>query len=327
MKVKSVGLFSGGLDSILACKVLEKQKIEVKAVSFITSFFGDKEKLKKSAKNNKIDLEIIDISKEYFKMLKNPKHGYGRAMNPCIDCKIFMLNKAKEVAKKNKAKFIFTGEVLGQRPMSQRRIPLKEIEKDSGLENKLLRPLCAKQLNPTEAENNHWVDRNKLLDISGRSRKRQLELAKEYELAEYSSPGGGCCLTEAGYAAKLKDLITLNKNAGINDLSLLKIKRHFRVGDSKIIPGNSEVENKQILKLKKFNDFIFEARDIVGPITLLRGRKTKEAIMKAAAITLRYSDSKEKEGIVRYKGIIFNKEIKVTKITEEELNKVRIKQL
>lgn len=321
MKVKALGLFSGGLDSILAAKLIQKQGINVRLVNFTTPFFSP-EKAIETAKKIKIPLKVIDITKDYLKLLKKPKYGYGSALNPCIDCKIFMLKKAKKYAKIIGAKFIFTGEVLGERPMSQTKNALALIEKEAKLKEKLLRPLSAKLLHVTEAEKK-WVDRNKLLDIQGRKRDKQIKLAKEFGIKNYPSPAGGCLLTNKEYAAKVKDLLNHNKIISINDLKLLKIGRHFRFKNNKIIVGRNKNENKKLLELKQKTDYIFEVPNIGSPVTILQGPKTKKAITLAAQLTLRYSDANEKT-FVRYGKKNLSNSILVKKIKDSEINKLRI---
>jgi len=199
--IKALGLFSGGLDSIIAAKLIQEQGIEVELVNFYTPFFPSKNAIR-MAEQIKIPLKEIDVTKDYLKMLRKPKHGYGSEMNPCIDCKIFMFKKAKAYAKKIGAKFVFTGEVLGERPMSQNRNALELIEKETGLKGKLLRPLSAKLLPTTEAEKK-WIDRNRLLSINGRKRETQLELAKRFGIEGYPTPAGGCLLTDKEFAKKI----------------------------------------------------------------------------------------------------------------------------
>ena len=204
-KIKAVVLFSGGLDSILALKLIQEQGIEVKGVNFKTPFFGLGEAFV-IAKDLDIDLEIIDITEELLKILKNPKYGFGKNMNPCIDCHALMFKKAGEYMNKIGASFILSGEVLGERPMSQNRNSLSIIERESGLEGKILRPLSALLLTETIPEKGGLVDRNKLLDISGRSRKRQMKMADEMGIKDYPSPAGGCKLTEPSFSKRLRTL-------------------------------------------------------------------------------------------------------------------------
>ncbi|MFH2028290.1 MAG: tRNA 4-thiouridine(8) synthase ThiI [Nanoarchaeota archaeon] len=322
--MKAVGLFSGGLDSILACKLIQEQGIDVIAVSFKSPFFINEENIKKIAKENSIELKIIDISEDYIKMVRKPKHGYGKNMNPCIDCKIFMIKKAKEYADKIKARFIFTGEVMGQRPMSQLKNTLKLIEKESGLKGKLLRPLSAKVLDETEIEKDGTINRNKLLDLEGRGRKNQLRLAKKYNIKGYSTPAGGCLLTYSGYCNKLKDLFRHKGDIDVEDIRLLKVGRHFRVGKAKIIVGRNKEDNKELEKARKTYDLLFDVKDAMSPITLLSGEKNNKIIGIAASLTARYCDSKDEKVIVKYGMGKFNKEMIVEKIKEKEIEKIRL---
>jgi len=319
---KALGLFSGGLDSIIAAKLIQEQGIEVELVNFYTPFFPPKNAIR-MAEQIKIPLKEIDVTKNYLKMLRKPKHGYGSEMNPCIDCKIFMFKKAKNYAKKIGAKFIFTGEVLGERPMSQNKNALELIEKEAGLKGRLLRPLSAKLLPVTEAEKK-WVDRNRLLDISGRKRERQFKLARKFGIKEYPSPAGGCLLTYREFANKSRDLLMHKKNIRKEDLEILKVGRHFRYKKNKIIVGRNEEENKKLLELKQRTDYIFEVPDVGSPLTILQGPKTKDSIEKAAQLTARYSDAKENKTIVKYGNKKLIKKLIVSILQLNEINKLRL---
>lgn len=327
-KIKALGLFSGGLDSILAAKLMQEQGIEVIAVNFTSPFSlcssrGECNAVKAAEKLN-IPIKVIFKGKDYLKILRNPKYGYGSGMNPCVDCRIYMLKKAKALARKLGAKFIFTGEVLDERPMSQNFKALKIIEKEAGLENKIVRPLSAKLLPETEAEKKGWVDRSKLLAIHGRSRKPQIQLAKEKNITDYPCPSGGCLLTYKEFANKFKDLIQHKKKITFNDILLLKIGRHFRFGKNKIIIGRNKLENDELLHLKNKWDYIFNVPGYGSPITLLQGPKTKEAIKAASSLTARYSDAKtEPQVLVNYKRN-FEKSIIVKPYSDEEVSKLRI---
>jgi len=318
---KALGMFSGGLDSILAAKLIQEQGIKVELINFYTTFFPPRNAIE-MAKQIKMPLKEIDVTIGYLKMLRKPKHGYGSGMNPCIDCKIFMLRKAKKYAKKIGASFIFTGEVLGERPMSQNRNAMNMIEKESGLKEKLLRPLSAKLLPITEAEKK-WVDRNKLLDISGRRRDRQIELAKKYGL-NYPTPAGGCLLTEREYAKKIRDLLKNKKRISKMDLEMLKVGRHFRFGKNKIVVGKNEEDNDRLLKLKQKTDYIFEVPQVGSPITILQGPKTKKSVIIAARLTARYSDAKENKINVKYGSKNLKKSLFVSSLQEDEINKLRL---
>ena len=324
--VKALGLLSGGLDSTLAVKLILDQGIDVEALKFTSPFCqcdkGGKCHAAEAAKKFKIQLKTIDKGKDYLKILRHPKYGYGSGMNPCIDCRIYTLKKAKKYAKEIGANFIFTGEVLGQRPMSQHMKALNIIEKEAGLEGKILRPLSAKLLPITEAERNDLVDRSKLLGISGRGRKEQIETAKRLKI-DYPCPSGGCLLTDKEFAKKIRDLFKNKKRIARNDLEHLKIGRHFRFEKSKIIVGRNEKENKRLLELKQKTDYMFEVPNIGSPTTLLQGSKTKEAIEKAAQLTARYSDAKEGETIVKYGNKNLTKSL-VVSVNFGEISKLRI---
>ena len=321
-------MLSGGLDSILAVKMIQNQGVDIIAVNFISPFClrgkggcGAAE----VAKQLRIPLKIINVSDDYLKMLKNPRFGYGRNMNPCIDCRIFMLKKAKKYAKEIGASFLFTGEVLNERPMSQNRKALEIIEKEAGLEGKILRPLSAKFLAETEAEKKGWVDRKKLLDIIGRSRKKQIALAKELDITDYPCPAGGCLLTYKEFALKLRDLFKNKKRFGIRDVNLLKVGRHFRFGENKIVVGRNEAENKLLKEMRGRTDYWFEVPDCGSPITLLQGPKTKKAVKITAALTLRYSDKKNDEAAVFYGKEKLDKSINVQALQASQIEKLRLK--
>jgi tRNA-specific 2-thiouridylase len=320
--IKALGLFSGGLDSILAAKLLQEQGIKVELVNFHTPFFLPKD-AKEMAKKLKMKLKEIDVTKDYLKVLRKPKHGYGSEMNPCIDCKIFMLKKAKKYAKKINAKFIFTGDVLGERPMSQKKSSMQLIEKEAGLKGKLLRPLSAKLLPITEAEKK-WVDRKRLMDISGRGRYKQKKLIKKFKIKDYPQPSGGCLLTHIEYARKVRDLLKNKKVIKKEDIELFRIGRHFRYGKNKIIVGRNEQENKQLVKMKQKTDYMFEAPYWGSPITILKGPKTKKAIMLASRLTARYSDSKDEKTLIKYGKKKLAKPITVSAIKRDNIESLRI---
>lgn len=343
-KIKAIGLLSGGLDSTLACAIMKAEGINVIAVNCSTGFcltdhrrkIQRKKDIGKNLSNEallaaaqlKIPIEIIDISQEYLQVVFNPKHGYGKAVNPCIDCRILMLKMAKKLAEKINAKFIFTGEVLGQRPMSQYKTTLKLIEKESGLEGLLLRPLSAKLLNETIPEKEKWVNRENLYDIQGRSRKIQIELAKKFAISHYPSPAGGCCvLVDKNYATKFKDLLKYKPKDSISfdDLILLKVGRHFRIKPVlKIIVGREEAENNFLLLYNK-NRHVFKTKDFPGAIILAEGiidAKNEKLISQIAAY---FSDAKSLSSVsvLHYYEDNANL-VEVAPITETELNQWRI---
>uniref|UniRef100_A0A7C3MHT7 DUF814 domain-containing protein n=1 Tax=Dictyoglomus thermophilum TaxID=14 RepID=A0A7C3MHT7_DICTH len=297
MRKRAISLLSGGLDSILATWLILQQGVEIIGISFSTPFF-DTEKAKKAAEFLNIPLEIIDVTDEFIPILLNPRYGYGKNMNPCIDCHAFMIKKAKELLKKYNADFIVTGEVLGERPMSQNKQSLKIVEKYSEAEDILLRPLSAKILPPTKPEREGLIDRSKLLDIKGRSRKIQLDLAKRIGLKEIPTPAGGCLLTEPNFSRRLKDLIEHQKLISKRDLELLKLGRHFRIDEVKIIVGRNKEENEKLLELANHEDIIIKAEE-PSPIVLIPQKIENEIILEIAGkIAGYYSDHRNKEKVI-----------------------------
>jgi len=258
-----------------------------------------------------VPLEVVDFSKDHFEMVKNPKHGYGKNMNPCIDCHAMMMKYCGELLEKLNADFIITGEVLNQRPMSQNRSALDKVKNESGIGSKILRPLCAKNLKPTEMEENGLVDREKLLNIQGRSRKIQMELAEEWGIKEYPSPAGGCKLTEPNYSVRLKELLSHNQNPEERELALLRIGRHFRITPkAKIISTRTQ-------------DTILLVQDFNGSMVVIIGEASEEVISVAAKIAIRYSKGKdEPKATVRYSefGSKEHKIVEQTCATDEEIN-------
>ncbi len=325
-KVKALALFSGGLDSILAIKLILEQGVRVVGIKFTSPFLTGSESdydAAKAAKELGIPLITEELGEDYLGVIRKPKYGYGKNLNPCLDCRIFILKRAKEIAKKIKADFIFTGEVLGERPMSQHMRAFKIIEKEAGLEGKILRPLSAKLLPETGAERKGFVDRKKLLAIEGRSRKLQIELAKKYKL-KYPQPGGGCSLTYKGFSEKVRDLFKHQKRVSMEDIELLRIGRHLRDGKNKIIVGRNEEENEKLAGMKEKGDYFFEVPRVGSPIAILKGPKTKRAIEIAGKLTAYYSDSKGDKVKVRYGVKKLDKEIVIKKINAEEIDKFRI---
>jgi tRNA U34 2-thiouridine synthase MnmA/TrmU len=303
------------------------QGIEVEAINFVSPFClcekGGCGAVGVAKKFN-IQLKVVSVGKEYLKMIRNPKHGYGRNMNPCIDCRIFMLRWARKYAKEVGASFIFTGEVLGERPMSQHRQALEIIEKEAGLKGKILRPLSAKLLPRTEAEGKGWISREKLLDIRGRSRKKQIETAREFNITDYPCPAGGCLLTYKEFAGKLRDLFEHKKRVTLEEVLLLKVGRHFRFEENKIVVGRNENENKTLLQSKAKNDYCFEAQECGSPITLLQGHKTRKAVRAAASLTAYYSDRKTGEVPVKVNNGNTEKSMLVSIPSKEEVERLRV---
>jgi len=326
-KVKAVALLSGGLDSILATEMIVKQGIDVTAFNVRSPFCLCKKDgcaAVDAAKQLNVPLKMVAAGNDYLRMLRNPKHGYGRNMNPCIDCRIFLFKKAKKYAREIGAGFLFTGEVLDERPMSQHYSALKLIEKEAGLKGKILRPLSARLLPETEAEKKRLVDRAKLLDIQGRSRKPQFKLAEEFNIKDFPCPSGGCLLTYEEYAKKIRDLFTHKKRVSMADIALLRVGRHFRFGENKIIVGRDETENKILNARKNRSELYFELADIVGPVTILQGPKTKKAIEAAAQLTAFYSDAKTGEVKVNFGREKLDKTVLVTLPAKADVDKLRV---
>ena len=287
--MKALGLLSGGLDSTLAVKLILERGIEVEAINFVTPFCLCRKGgcgASEAAKTFNIPLKMVSAGRDYLQVVRKPKFDYGKNLNPCLDCRIFMLKKAKGYARKIGAKFIFTGEVLGQRPMSQHKAALDLIEREAGLEGKILRPLSAKLLPKTEAEEKGFVDRESFRDINGRSRKRQIEMTREFNIKNYPCSAGGCLLTDKEFANKLRDPFQHKKRVTVKEVNLLKVGRHFRFGDNKIIVGRNEAENRVLLQTKQKTDFYFEVPNCGSPTTILRGPKTKMVIEKAAGLAV-----------------------------------------
>jgi len=287
--VRGIGLMSGGLDSMLAARVLMDQGVEVVSVTFKTPFFGS-ERGERAGQVLGIRHIVLDITEDHLTMVKDPAHGYGRNMNPCIDCHAMMFEKAGELLEDLEADFLFSGEVLGQRPMSQNQGALRTVEKVSGYEGLILRPLSALLLPETRAEVSGQVDRSRLLDIQGRSRKNQMELAEKYGIEEYPSPGGGCLLTDPGFSVRLNELLVKNPDAAPMDIERLKVGRHFRSpGGSKIVVGRHHADNEILAGLVETGDFSLKVKDFPGPLALVEGPATRTDLELAASITVRYS--------------------------------------
>ena len=323
---KAVALISGGLDSLLAAKLMLDQGIHVEGINFYTGFCveghthairkKDKDKPKRnnalwSAEQLGIKLHIIDIIDEYKDVLINPKHGYGANMNPCLDCKIFMVGKAKQWMEENNFDFIITGEVMGQRPMSQRKDLLPVVVRESGADDRLLRPLCAKNLTPTLPEREGWVNREKLKGFSGRNRKPQMALAAEYNFEDYATPAGGCCfLTDKNYSDKLVDLWQARNDKGyeLDDIILLKVGRHIRPKPHyKLIVSREDGENKFLQGYKKQFTTI-EIKSHNGPLSLVDGRPSDDDLKFASRIAARFSQGRDATNVT----------VKVTRDTGEE---------
>jgi len=312
---KAVALISGGLDSLLAAKVMLEQGIHVEGINFYTGFCveghthairkKDRAKPKRnnalwSAEQLGIKLHIVDIVEEYKDVLLNPKHGYGANMNPCLDCKIFMVHKAQQWIEENDFDFIITGEVIGQRPMSQRRDTMPVIANESGAEDRLLRPLCARNLPATLPEREGWVNREQLYDFSGRNRKPQIALAHQFGFEDFASPAGGCCfLTDENYSRKLVDLWQARgqRDYEMDDIMLLKVGRHIRPSDHfKLIIGREEGENNFLQGYRKTYTWM-KTTSHAGPLSLLDGVANDTDLELAARIIARFSQGRDAETV------------------------------
>jgi tRNA-uridine 2-sulfurtransferase len=292
-RVRAIGLFSGGLDSMLAVKVLQAQGIEVIGYAFVTPFFGPELALRSSGVLG-IELETADITDLYVEVLKNPKYGFGKNMNPCIDCHALMFRLAGRKLALHGARFLFSGEVLGERPFSQNRGALRAVARLSGFEDLIVRPLSARLLEETPPEKAGWVDRERLQDLQGRARRRQIELAAHFGIADYPKPAGGCLLTEPNFSNRLKDLLRDNPEPRPKDLELLKVGRHIRWSRGcKVIVGRREEENNRLEALWERGDFRLWVKGFPGPVVLLPGpaAPSADAIRFAAQVAVRYSDA------------------------------------
>ncbi len=278
---------------MLAVKVLQEQGIELLAITFVTPFFGPSKGIEAGRKAG-VETRSIDISQVHLDMLKNPRYGYGSQLNPCIDCHGLMLREAGRLLKQEGADFLFTGEVLGQRPMSQRRDSLRSVEKLSGLMGRILRPLSAKLLPPTIVEEQGLVDRNKLLDIQGRSRRRQKELARQYCLTDYPQPGGGCMLTNEGFSDRLRRLLGIRPGATVEEVEIIKWGRAFMLSGKTIcMVGRQQSENDKLESLSRRQDILLRPTNYPGPSCLLLAPEGPHDIELASTLAATYSDAPE----------------------------------
>jgi tRNA-specific 2-thiouridylase len=291
---RAIALFSGGLDSILACRVVAGQGIHVSAVKFVTPFFDyhllfDPGYPLRMREKFGIEVEVRDVSVDYLALLCNPAHGYGKNFNPCLDCKIFMMTKAREMMQEMNASFLISGEVVGQRPMSQRRDALRVVERDSGCDGILLRPLSAKCLEPTRPELDGLVDRELLCDFSGRARSKQIALAREMGLVGYPSPAGGCVLTDINVSQRIKRYFAEHETLRVADMRLLTVGRHLALpGGAWLVMGRDEEENTTVLNLVEPEDTILKLADRPGPAALLRNLRQSDDLTLAAGLVARY---------------------------------------
>jgi tRNA U34 2-thiouridine synthase MnmA/TrmU len=300
---KAIVLLSGGLDSILATKMMLEQGIDIVAVNFSAKLCmcgcrkTGESAAQTAAKMLKIPLTTIDITDDFLEIVRNPEHGHGSNVNPCIDCKIYMLKHAKSLMERLGASFLVTGEVLGERPMSQRKDALNIIEKAAGVRGILLRPLTAKNLLPTKPELEGAVDREKLLDIKGRSRKPQMALAEKFGITQYPNPAGGCLLTDPGFAKRVREAIK-HDEFNAENLAILSVGRHFRFpGGARLVVGRNDSENEILLSLVKESDMVFQLKDLQGPVSILRGVCDEAAVKLAASIAAYHTKSRNSASV------------------------------
>lgn len=333
-KKKAVALLSGGLDSNLAIRMIQEQGIDVEAVAIKTPFCdfdcgkGCGHRVKEVATELGITLKTIYFGEEYLQILKNPKHGYGSGMNPCIDCRSMMYNVAKDHMENIGAEFIITGEVLGQRPMSQNKNALSIIENETGTQGIVVRPLSSKHLPITEPEKKGLVKRENLGNIKGRSRREQIKLAEKYDIIDPPNSAGGCLLTDPIFAKRIKDLYEHNITIpDINDVELLKIGRHFRISkEKKLIVGRNREENTVLEALTIKKDLKIIVKDYVGPTCIFRGKEpTRDEIIMCARIAVRYSDApKTNYSIVKIFGNDYENEFSVLPLDNNNIENIRI---
>ena len=329
MEVKALVLFSGGLDSILAAMLLKENGLDVTGIVFVHPFSSCEPAEEWS---EKIGIKLIkkEVDNAYFRIIRQPKHGYGSNMNPCIDCKIYMMEKAQEYADKNNFDFIASGEVVGERPFSQVKDRLIQIEKEAGLSGRIVRPLSGKILPQTEAEKKGLIKREWLMDISGRGRDRQFELAKKFRIKDFPQPGGGCLLTDPSYAIRIAELLNHKDRLEWVDAEILKIGRHFRIGSDKIVVGRKEEENKKLERIARKKNFTWmEVTGYGSPVTILlpiERKPGKELIKKGAALTVNYSDApNNKEIDVIVKSGRVESEMRIKAMSKSKANSLMIK--
>ncbi len=331
-KKKVVALLSGGLDSQLAVKMMQEQGFEVSAVAIKTPFCdfdcgrGCGFEIRERADDLNVNLKTVYLGDEYIEMLKHPKYGMGAGFNPCVDCRSMMFKAAEKHMKEIGAEFIISGEVLGQRPMSQHAPALRTIEKETGLLGKIVRPLSAALLPETDPEKEGLIKRENLGMIKGRTRKAQLEMAEKYGIENPPNAGGGCLLTDPAFGLRAKDLFEHIETPTINDIDLLKVGRQFRLDDTtKLVVGRNKDENEMIKAIALPKDILLESRDHMGPVSILRGKNSEKFIEFAASVTLRYSDApKEEKSLVVISQDQEKKEVTTIGAAEEDYLKFRI---
>jgi hypothetical protein len=322
--VRGLGLISGGLDSMLAARLLMEQGIAVTGIAFVTPFFGSKN-AEAAAVRVGFPLIVRDITAPHLEIVKNPPSGYGRLMNPCIDCHALMLRVAGEVMDAEGFDFLFTGEVINERPMSQSLRSLNRVANLSGRPGRVLRPLSALRLKQTDVEHEGLVDRKRLLNLEGRSRKRQFELARTWGITDYPNPAGGCLLTDPGFSRRLKDLLDHGPEAGPHELELLKIGRQFRIRDGvKATVGKNAVHNAALTALRGPGDLLLRTGGVPGPVMIISGAASDADVRLGAGICARYSDGSDGRVRIIVEGDASAYELLADPIAENELTARRI---
>ena len=330
--MKAIGLLSGGLDSALAIKLMREQQIEMVAVHFLTPFCtcdnntGCGSGAHTLAQQLGVPLRVEFLGQEYLEIVKNPPHGYGKNLNPCIDCRILIFKRAKEIMQTLGASFVVTGEVLGQRPMSQHKRALKIIEEESGLQRLVVRPLSAKLFEPSLPEERGWVDRESLLDISGRTRKPQLQLANVFGIENYLCAAGGCLLTESSFCGRVKDLCE-HGTFDLENAKLLRLGRHFRITSYfKLIVGRDQGENERLLKYNQHNYVLFQPKETKGPLALGVGQMDEMIKGVSARIVARYCSSVngERHVSIAVLGPGGEEVVAVDKLDDKDIEQLRI---
>jgi tRNA U34 2-thiouridine synthase MnmA/TrmU len=301
-KKKVVALLSGGLDSQLAVRMMQEQGFDVSAVAIKTPFCdfdcgrGCGFEIRERADDLNVNLKTVYLGDEYIEMLKHPKYGRGAGFNPCVDCRSMMFKAAEKHMEEIGAEFIISGEVLGQRPMSQHAPALRTIEKETGLLGKIVRPLSGALLPATDPEKDGLIKRENLGMIKGRTRRAQLDMAKEYGIENPPNAGGGCLLTDPSFGLRAKDLFGHTETPTINDIDLLKIGRQFRLDEeTKLVVGRNKDENEMIKAIALPKDILLESRDHMGPVSILRGKNAEKFIELGSSVTARYSDAPREE--------------------------------
>lgn len=327
--VKAVGLISGGLDSTLATRIIKDLGVEVHGIYFAMPWgCCDKGKAQAAADNLGIPLVVLQLDERYLKIVEKPKYGYGSALNPCVDCRIHMFSRAAQYRESIGADFVFTGEVLGQRQMSQMKHSLKWVEEGSGLKGRLLRPLCAQLLEPTIPEQEGLINREKLLNISGRSRQEQIKLAESFDIHDYPNPAGGCLLTDKNFARRMKDTFKYGYR-NFRETIALKWGRHFRINDQfKVILGRDAEENSALKHYAHADDIIMEIPDKIGPTLILKGDNPSEEILAlCAGLIQRYSKHKDSPASIQVEYWPVNDKNKISFIQARILDEATTHQL